>query len=72
MLSDEHCSKLREILRHKTIYNKRILRMTVEGMLCRMSTGCAWRGLPKAFRDWNRVDKHFRLLASGSRSSGSW
>lgn len=30
MLSDEHWSKLQRILLHKTIYNKRNLRMTVE------------------------------------------
>jgi len=29
MLSDEHWSKLREILLHKTIYNKRDLWITV-------------------------------------------
>jgi hypothetical protein len=48
LLSDEHWSKLREILLHKAIYNKRDLRMTVEGMLYRMRTGCPWRDLPKA------------------------
>ena len=40
LLSDEHWSKLREILLRKAIYNKRDLRMTVEGMLYRMRTGC--------------------------------
>jgi len=33
LLSDEHGSKLREILLHKAIYNTRALGMTVEGML---------------------------------------
>ena len=54
LLSDEHWSKLREILLHKAIYNKRDLRMTVEGMLYRMRTGCPWRDLPKAFGNWNK------------------
>ncbi len=49
MLSDEHWSKLKVILLHNDIYNKRDLRMTVEGMLYRMRTGCPWRDLPKAF-----------------------
>jgi len=40
LLSDEHWSKLREILLHKAIYNKRDLRMTVEGMLYCMRTDC--------------------------------
>lgn len=55
MLSDEHWSKLRETLRHKTIYNKRDLRMAVEDMLYRMRTGCPWRELPEAFGGWSRV-----------------
>lgn len=46
MLSDEHWSKLLEILLHKAIYNKDDLRMTVEGMLYRMRTGYPWRDLP--------------------------
>ncbi len=54
LLNDEHWSKLREILLHKAIYNKRDLRMTVEGMLYRMRTGCPWRDLPKAFGNWNK------------------
>ncbi len=33
LLSDEHWSKLREILLRKAIYHQRDLRMTVEGML---------------------------------------
>ena len=53
LLNDEHWSKLREILLHKAIYNKRDLRMTVEGMLYRMRTGCPWRDLPKEFGNWN-------------------
>lgn len=70
MLSDEHWSKLREILLHKTIYNKRDLRMTVEGMLYRMRTGCPWRDLPEAFGGWSKVYKRFNaslLQVSGSR-----
>lgn len=59
MLSDEHWSKLLEILLHMAIYNKRDLRMTVEGMLYRMRTGCLWRDLPEAFGDWNRIYKRF-------------
>ncbi len=49
MLSDEFWSKLEKILLQETIYNKRNLRMTVEGMLYRMRVGCPWRDLPKAF-----------------------
>jgi len=54
LLNDEHWSKLREILLHKAIYNTRDLRMTVEGMLYRMRTGCPWRDLPKVFGNWKK------------------
>jgi len=37
MLSDEFWSKLEKILLQEAIYNKRNLRMTVEGMLYRMA-----------------------------------
>lgn len=68
MLSDEHWSKLLEILLHMAIYNKRDLRMTVEGMLYRMRTGCPWRDLPEAFGDWNRIYKRFNAWSA----CGKW
>jgi len=68
LLSDEHWSKLREILLRKAIYNKRDLRMTVEGMLYRMRTGCPWRDLPKAFGYWNKVYKRFNAWSA----AGKW
>ena len=68
LLSDEHCSKLRKILLYKAIYNKRDLRMTVEGMLYRMRTGCPWRDLPKALGNWNKVYKRFNAWSA----SGKW
>lgn len=68
LLSDEHWSKLREILLHKAIYNKRDLRMTVEGMLYRMRTGCPWRDLPEAFGSWSKVYKRFNAWSA----SGKW
>ncbi|SUD29963.1 ISPs1, transposase OrfA [Pseudomonas fluorescens] len=63
-----HWSKLREILLHKTIYNKRDLRITVEGMLYRMRTGCPWRDLPEAFGGWSKVYKRFNAWSA----SGKW
>ena len=68
LLSDEHWSKLREILLRKAIYNKRDLRMTVEGMLYCMRTGCPWRDLPKAFGNWNKVYKRFNAWSA----TGKW
>lgn len=67
MLSDEHWSKFREILLHKTIYNKRDLRTTIESMLYRMRTGCPWRDLPevvyKRFNAWSASEVFQALVA---------
>lgn len=49
MLSDEHWSKLKGMMLQENIYNKRDLRIVVEGMLNRLRTGCAWRDLPSFF-----------------------
>ena len=40
MLSDKFWSKLEKILLQEAIYNKRNLRMTVEGILYRMRFDC--------------------------------
>ena len=42
MLSDEFWSKLEKALLQEAIYNKRNLRMTIEGVLYRMQ---GWSGL---------------------------
>lgn len=72
LLSNEHWSKLREILRHKTIYNKRDLRMTVEGMLYRMH-GMPLAGFyPRHSETGTRstsASMYGPLQANGSRSS---
>lgn len=60
LLSDEHWSKLRKILRQMAIYDKPDLRLTVEGILYRMRAGCPWwRDLPEAFGCWNSIYKRF-------------
>jgi transposase len=67
LLSDAHWSKMREALLHKSIYNTRNLRITVEGMLYRMRTGCPWRDLPKAFGRWGKVYKRFNAWSASSK-----
>ena len=67
MLSDEFWSKLEKILLQEAIYNKRNLRMTVEGMLYRMRVGCLWRDLPKAFGRWNSICKRFNAWSLSSK-----
>lgn len=59
MLSDELWSKLKGMMLQESIYNKRDLRMVVEGMLYRLRVGCAWRDLPTCFGRWNSVYKKF-------------
>ncbi|ABI59983.1 transposase-like protein [Nitrosomonas eutropha C91] len=49
LLNAELWSNLLPILLHNNLYNKQDLRMTVEGILYRMRTGCSWRDLSKAF-----------------------
>jgi len=67
MLNDELWSKLKKILLQEAIYNKRNLRMTVEGMLYRMRVGCPWRDLPKAFGCWNSIYKRFNAWSLSSK-----
>jgi transposase len=43
----------------ENIYNKRDLRMMVEGMFYRLRVGCPWRDLPSCFGRWNPVYKGF-------------
>ncbi len=69
MLSDEFWSKLEKILLQEAIYNKRNLRMTVEGMLYRMRVGCPWRDLPEIFGCWNSIYQRFNAWSSSSKWS---
>jgi transposase len=60
MLTDELWSKLLLILLKNRIYDKRDLRLTVEGILYRLRVGCPWRDLPyEQFGDWNKIYKRF-------------
>jgi len=68
MLSDEHWSKLKPIMRQQGIYDKPRLRLTVEGILYRMRVGCPWRDLPDEFGNWNSVYKKFNYWSS----TGKW
>ena len=70
MLSDERWSKLREIMREFGIYDKPQLRMTVEGILHRMRTGCPWRDLPKEFGRWNTIYPQFNRWSAKNKCMG--
>jgi len=68
MLTEEHWSKLKKIMREESIYDKPGLLLMVEGMLYRMRTGCPWRDLPAQFGRWNSVYKKFNAWSV----SGKW
>ena len=62
ILTDIYWNKLKKLL-YQTgrIYNKAEHRMTMEGILYRMRTGCPWRDLPKKFGKWNTIYRRFLL-----------
>jgi transposase len=68
LLNDELWSKLKKILLQEGIYNKRHLRLMVEGMLYRLRVGCPWRDLPKEFGRWNSIYKKFNAWSA----CGKW
>lgn len=62
MLTDGLWAKLSLLmLETGRVYNKSEHRMTFEGILYRMRTGCPWRDLPPDFGDWNTVFRRFNL-----------
>lgn len=68
ILTNENWSKLQPILLAEVIYDQSGLRMTAEGMLYRMRTGCPWRDLPDVFGPWNAIYKRFGAWCQ----SGKW
>jgi len=67
MLTDEHWSKLRTIMREHGIYDKPSLRKTVEGILYRMRTGLPWRDLPSFFGLWISIYQQFNRWSSKNK-----
>jgi transposase len=62
MLSDAQWTLLYRVMQFSNrVYNKPQHRMTLEGILYRMRTGCPWRDLPPEFGHWNTVFKRFNL-----------
>lgn len=59
MLTDEYWSKLEPILLDCRIYRKPDLRLTLEGILYKLKSGCAWRDVPSFFGKWNSIYKRF-------------
>jgi len=64
MLTNELWSKLEPMILQQNVYDKPNLRMTIEGILYRVRTGCPWRDLPLAFGDWSAVYKRYNAWSS--------
>jgi len=62
MLTDELWENLSLLLLQSgRVYDKPEHRMTFEGILYRMRTGCPWRDLPSDFGQWSAVFRRFNL-----------
>ncbi len=62
MLTDDDWVRLCELMKQTgRVYQKRAHRMTLEGILYRVRTGCPWRDLPAEFGRWNTVFRRFNL-----------
>lgn len=62
MLTDDTWRKLSQLL-YQTgrVYKKPEHRLTLEGILYRMRTGCPWRDLPPDFGHWSAIFRRFNL-----------
>jgi len=62
MLTDDLWEKLLLLLLQSgRVYDKPEHRMTFEGILYRMRTGCPWRDLPSDFGQWSAIFRRFNL-----------
>lgn len=59
IFTDELWTKLKAIMLKNSIYDKPLLRQTIEGIFYRLRAGCPWRDLPDAFGNWNAIYKRF-------------
>lgn len=58
-LTDEFWSRFQDALLEFGVYDKPNLRITVEGILYKLRTGCPWRDVPIEFGNWNALFKRF-------------
>ena len=59
MFTDELWLKLKTVMLNLGIYDKPLLRQTIEGIFYRLRVGCPWRDLPDTFGKWNAIYKRF-------------
>lgn len=59
VLTDERWTELKPILLKAGVYDKPNLRMTLEGIIYRVRTGCPWRDVPEEFGAWNSIFNDF-------------
>ena len=58
-LTNDFWSRLRPILIQNNVYDKKNLRLTIEGILYKLRVGCPWRDVPNFFGNWNALYKRF-------------
>lgn len=62
MLTDARWEALSQLLLDSgRVYNKAEHRLTLEGILYRLRTGCPWRDVPAEFGQWNTLFRRFNL-----------
>jgi transposase len=59
MFTNELWVKLKVFMLKIGIYDKPLLRQTIEGIFYRLRVGCPWRDLPAFFGNWNAIYKRF-------------
>ena len=57
IFTDELWTKLKMVMLKMGIYDKPLLRLTIEGIFYRLRVGCPWRDLPSVFGHWNAIYK---------------
>jgi transposase len=70
LFTDEYWGKLKTVLLSLGIYDKPMLRQTVEGIFYRLRVGCPWRDLPAVFGKWNAVYKRFNAWSLQEKLMG--
>ncbi len=59
MLTDDMWSRVSPALHKCGVYDKKRLRIIMEGILWRMRTGSPWRDLPREFGSWKTIYNQF-------------
>ena len=59
ILTDEQWSTIKSKLLEAGVYRTKNLRLTVEGILSKLKSGCPWRYVHEKYGDWRALHKRF-------------